>query len=1342
MAQFCPEQWIERRGRRSAERQFYDRCHDLGPDFIIIHDIEWHGERPKGYSYYQNDFLIIHPDYGILLVEVKGGKSIKYEKRQWIVEPHQGEPVKLSRSPLTQAYDGLRAFLRDLQKDYPEIASFIENTGCHAVCFPDIDISGFDTKTLKAFEKNFGFGTYPEIILDRGKLSNIEESIYNVFAFWKKKGDLKGVAQWTPSFVEDLKKILAPTYDWRAYLRRALDQENSIIEKLSDEQSQVWYKSFTSLQFAVPGCAGSGKTLLAIMLARAWSDKGLNVLVCCFNRALADWLKRSLIDVSGVKVSNIHQLWREFFPSEEILPKVFSDELKNKIKVQRKIAKYDAIIIDEAQDFHYDWWMVIDSIKLPNNHMAIFYDDNQNLYRDAGRFPWKLPAVPLTVNFRTTQLIHHQVQYFHRCGPGGCSPIAAPGAPKGEPVYFQACATFGDMIEECYKILTQLRDGKVQNDDIVILAPNDTHFNQIINRLSDFGVSKEYMLNTILLTTIYRFKGLERKIVIALGLDASTVPHYLSSEVLYVSYSRARLRLYVLYNSELSHHYIAAEEGRRAPVNEFTILLGLNEDQIQAVKSPLGVSVIRAGAGSGKTQVLTRRIAYLIDTYKIDPSTILAVTFTNKAARELRDRLQGILPQESHTIMIGTFHSVCVQLLRKEIPLLPDGKLQGRDGDFKITNIEDYWPSVYKYEIYGPWINEQKNLGRTVDDLTFPPNISSALENEYTDVFIHYHRIMEQKNAFDFHDLLSMTVLLFEQYPAILSRIQRRWKYILVDEFQDTNQVQFRLIDLIYRLESDSHRNLTVVGDAQQAIYGWRGADYTIFRDIADQYPDAEIYELKVNYRSIPPIIDAAHSIASDGRLGVPPLYLEAHRDKEDFILSTVITDTVQEEIDVIAKIMQDLVGSGEYKWSDIVILLRSPNSREGRYTINVIQSIFPLKGIPYHTVRIESFQNNIFVKTLTSCLRLIDNPYDNEALSDWLCTPLFPRIDQATVTILIEEATRLNYPSVWEFLLKSSTDSLAPSRIEENLRMRLVSIRGIAETLAARIYDAFSSIQAVLSLREALLSGDSSIIQNTLLEMDIKSRISSRIREQQSKKSKNAPEDQDEPDNGYGMIDVWRTLIEQGLVTHQNIRDAIDMIYLSGDSDMQSSRDNKVFIQTIHSAKGLEFPIVFILGFEQGVFPFVKATTTEQLQEEARVCYVALTRAKDHLIVSMTKNRMYNPLPVQSKGKIWRPQEETLESRPSEFLPIIQATVNAYQEIAKRKTEVVRIYRKSVPDSLIEILSDCVNEQKGSDIAVYLEGADEQETHQIYHLGNILLSTKQRVLREARRLGCNIVED
>ena len=614
-----------------------------------------------------------------------------------------------------------------------------------------------------------------------------------------------------------------------------------------------------------------------------------------------------------------------------------------------------------------------------------------------------------------------------------------------------------------------------------------------------------------------------------------------------------------------------------------SLLDGLNKEQKTAVLHNEGPLLILAGAGSGKTRVLTNRIAYLITEQGVFPSNILAITFTNKAAREMRERIENLIGDLSNDMWVGTFHSICIRILRRDIEKL------GYDRSFVIYDTQDQ-QVVIKECIKELNINEKnfppksvlENISKQKNELIDAAHFEKLYSSDFrlgkiSKLYTLYQKKLKSNNALDFDDIIMYTIKLFKEYPEILNFYQRKFRYILVDEYQDTNTAQYMLV----RKLSEAHGNLCVVGDDDQGIYSWRGANIRNILDFEQDFNGCKTVKLEQNYRSTQTILDAAnHVIKNNTGRKCKSLWTDNAGGSKIIMCEN---DNEHEEALYTAREIQKLIKDEGRKYKDFAVLYRiNAQSR-------VLEEMFMREGLPYKIVGGQKFYDRKEIKDIIAYLRLIQNPADNVSFKRVVNVPK-RGIGDATV----ETAEDLAFESgVSIFSVISAADEYpalkrAANKLN-NFATMILKLRTMKENVG------------IADLLEMVVD-DTGILR----EYEIENTVEAQSRIENIKELKSV------------AIEFEKQSEENSL------EEFLAHISLVSDLDNLEEEQDYVVLMTMHSAKGLEFPVVFIPGMEEGVFPGYRAITEgpDQLEEERRLCYVGITRAREKLYLSNARFR------------------------------------------------------------------------------------------------------------------------
>ena len=612
-------------------------------------------------------------------------------------------------------------------------------------------------------------------------------------------------------------------------------------------------------------------------------------------------------------------------------------------------------------------------------------------------------------------------------------------------------------------------------------------------------------------------------------------------------------------------------------------LESLNEQQKAAVEHTEGPVLVFAGAGSGKTRVLTYRIASLIKTHGVRPYNILAVTFTNKAANEMKERITDLLGENSGRLWAGTFHGICARILRE------NGAEIGIDRNFTIFDTSDQLSLIresmesldYDQKRYNA--NAILNLiSKAKEQLVLPDEFgkrfSGPLEDIARGVYRVYQEKLAQNHALDFDDLIMYTVLLLKSVPKVLQHYQERFKYVLVDEYQDINYSQYQLVKNL----AAKHNNIFCVGDDDQSIYRWRGADVGIILQFETDYPDAIIYKLEQNYRSTKKILEAAHHVVKRNRgRAVKKLWTENDEGSDIEIIESA---NELEEATNIARSIQDKISYEDRKYSDIVILYRmNAQSR-------VFEEAMINNRIPYRLIGTVRFYERKEIKDALAYLRLAANPYETVSLRRVINVP-HRGIGQTSMTRL-EDFAITEQLTLFDALRRV----LEATDVPKKARLAMAQF---AE-LIAHLHEMSGSVSVHRLASEAL-------------------EVSGYI---QALKDDHTMESQTRLEN----IQEFLSVTEQFELSSEDrsLPIFLEQVALISDIDTYDESGNAVTLMTLHAAKGLEFPIVYMAGMEEGIFPHRRSIDDhEELEEERRLCYVGMTRARERLTFSYAHQRM-----------------------------------------------------------------------------------------------------------------------
>lgn len=609
----------------------------------------------------------------------------------------------------------------------------------------------------------------------------------------------------------------------------------------------------------------------------------------------------------------------------------------------------------------------------------------------------------------------------------------------------------------------------------------------------------------------------------------------------------------------------------------------LNDRQCEAVKHTEGPLLITAGAGSGKTKVLTCRIAHLLE-LGVAPYRILAITFTNKAAKEMKERVTNLVGAQADSIWLSTFHSFCAKLLRFEV----DG-FHGYTRNFTIYDSSDQLVLVKdclkKLNLDDKQFTPRSVLGTIssaknvlMDAKAFAAKASDFYEQKVADVYAMYQEKLRENNAVDFDDLLFLAVRLLQENKEVREKYQSRFQYILVDEYQDTNHAQYALTKIL----AARWRNICVVGDADQSIYAWRGADIRNIIDFTRDYPDAASIKLEQNYRSTKTILHAANAVI-DNNESRPKKTLWTENPTGNKIIHYQ-AQTEHDEADYIAGVIYNRHEISHEPYGDMAILFRT-NAQS-----RVLEEKLMRYAIPYTMVGGTKFYDRKEIKDVLAYLRLLYNPEDSLSLTRIINVP--KRNIGATTMEHVAAYAEAQGISLFEAL--SSTDEIPVTK----------RAKASLENFAAMIFDLLNDIEGkdVLSLIETVIKQTG---YGDMLD----------------KEAEHDPQGESRKENVGEFLSVAKDYMDSN--PEGNLQDFLENVALVSDVDDFESSDSKVTLMTLHAAKGLEFPVVFLTGLDEGLFPHSRTLMDPaQVEEERRLAYVGITRAERQLYVTNAVTR------------------------------------------------------------------------------------------------------------------------
>ncbi len=611
------------------------------------------------------------------------------------------------------------------------------------------------------------------------------------------------------------------------------------------------------------------------------------------------------------------------------------------------------------------------------------------------------------------------------------------------------------------------------------------------------------------------------------------------------------------------------------------ILEGLNDKQYEAVINYEGPSLVIAGAGSGKTKVLTHKIAYLIQEIGIKPWNILAITFTNKAANEMKQRVEGLVGEVAKDMWIGTFHAICVRILRRYIERI------GFDSSFVIFDTSDQ-KNMIKNCLKDLNIDDkmftdriiQSEISNAKNEMLEPETYAARANGDFrkekiASVYTMYQKRLRENNAIDFDDIINFTIKILTENPDILEYYSEKFKYVLVDEYQDTNKAQFMLVSLL----ASRYGNITVVGDNDQGIYSFRGADISNILNFERDFPGTKIIKLEQNYRCTQSILNVANSVIKNNEVKYDKKLWT--KNEEGNLPNVYQAEDEYDEARYIVEQINHLKTQEYYQYSDFAILYRMNTQSRA------IEEILVREDIPYKIIGGLKFYERKEIKDIIAYLRLIHNTNDNLSLVRIINEP--KRGIGKTSLEQVQKIAEQNGISMYEVITKSVEYGL--NRVYANSR---------------------EFIQTIEELRQA---------QNELSISDLIKETLNKTGYTKALEIENTIEAENRIQNLEEFLTVAIEFEEQA--AENTLSEFLESITLSSDIDNLEENQNSVTLMTLHSAKGLEFPAVFLVGMEEGIFPGYKSIgEPKELEEERRLCYVGITRAKNNLCFTCAKHR------------------------------------------------------------------------------------------------------------------------
>ena len=611
------------------------------------------------------------------------------------------------------------------------------------------------------------------------------------------------------------------------------------------------------------------------------------------------------------------------------------------------------------------------------------------------------------------------------------------------------------------------------------------------------------------------------------------------------------------------------------------ILKGLNDKQYEAVVNTEGPCLVIAGAGSGKTKVLTHKIAYLMGEKNILPWNILAITFTNKAAKEMKERIELLVGDAAKDMWVGTFHSICVRILRKFIDRV------GFDSSFIIFDSSDQ-KTMIKQILKDLQLDDKIFTDRSVmseisnakNEMLEPDTYAVKAHGDFrkekiAEVYERYQKRLKENNAIDFDDIINYTIKILIENPDVLQYYSNKFEYVLVDEYQDTNKSQFTLVTML----ASKHGNITAVGDNDQGIYSFRGADISNILNFEKDFPGTKIIKLEQNYRCTGNILKVANAVIKNNEVKYDKkLWTENDVGNLPKVFSA---DNEYDEGKYIAEQIEHLIREEKYKYSDFAVLYRMNTQSRA------IEEILRREDIPYKIVGGLKFYERKEIKDIISYLRLVQNPADNLSLNR-----------------VINEPKR--------GIGKTSLDKIAQISEENNISMYQV-IKNAEIYGLNRVY---LNSREFIDCMESIIAKKDELTISELVKKILKDTGYTRALE-----NENTIEAENRIANLEEFLNVAVEFEEES--ADNGLSDFLEGITLSSDLDNMEESEESVTLMTLHSAKGLEFPVVFLVGMEEGIFPGYKSIGEQkELEEERRLCYVGVTRAKENLFLTNSKQR------------------------------------------------------------------------------------------------------------------------
>jgi|UniRef100_C5D4J1 DNA helicase II / ATP-dependent DNA helicase PcrA len=701
------------------------------------------------------------------------------------------------------------------------------------------------------------------------------------------------------------------------------------------------------------------------------------------------------------------------------------------------------------------------------------------------------------------------------------------------------------------------------------------------------------------------------------------------------------------------------------------LLANLNEQQQAAVKTTEGPLLIMAGAGSGKTRVLTHRIAYLMAEKRVAPWNILAITFTNKAAREMKERVQGLLGGAAEEIWISTFHSMCVRILRRDIDRI------GIDRNFSILDTTDQL-SVLKNILKEKNIDPKKfdprailgTISNAKNELLTPEKfakkVSSYYEKIVSDVYEEYQKRLLRNHALDFDDLIMTTIQLFERVPEVLEHYQYKFQYIHIDEYQDTNRAQYVLVKML----ASRFKNICVVGDADQSIYRWRGADIQNILSFEKDYPNAKVILLEQNYRSTKRILQAANEVIEHNVNRKPKKLWTENPEGQKIVYYEAMNESDEAQF-VVGKI-KEYVDSGKRRYSDFAILYRT-NAQS-----RVMEEVLLKSNIPYQIVGGLKFYDRKEIKDVLAYLRVIANPNDDISLLRIINVPK-RGIGVSSIDKIVSYASE-NGLSVFEAL-----GELEHIGLSARTAASLIEFR--------RQLEQWAQLQEYVSVTE--------LVEEVL----DKSGYREMLKAEKTLEAQSRLENIDEflsVTKHFENVSEDKSLI--AFLTDLALISDIDQL-----NETNGENQDAVVLMTLHSAKGLEFPVVFLIGMEEGIFPHSRSLDDgDEMEEERRLAYVGITRAEEELFLTSAQMRtLFGYTNINPVSRFIREIPEELVERVNKRTPWTSAAAGKQTTVRK-----IAIASSTGGEAIPWKVGDKVEHKKwgiGTVVSVRGEGDDKE---------------------------------